>query len=338
MAGLIPAIDVFAPFAFARSAGCRGEERRTRMKLLASLIACCGLAFVSAVIQPVSAKDAPRAAAERDLPAVKFDGKHAATLRYDDLSVTLDSEQGTDAESRVPVFTGRWRDQVVFSFRIEEAEAEEPRTEAHMMRLDLKTPVPQVVMTAFTGGAHCCTVTKIATASGPDEWRVLDAGQLDGGGYRFVDVDNDGAKELISFDNAFLYAFDSYAASYAPTRIAKLDGSDINDVTREPKYRAFLRRKVQEMEADARKDPSLWHSNGFLGGWVAAKSLVGEIDSAWRRMLSSYDRKSDWSLEECSTGEELDKCPKDKVRQLSFPQALEKLLATNDYPTIKPAR
>jgi hypothetical protein len=307
------------------------------MKILARSIVCCGIALASVAVQPASAKDAPRAT-ERNLPTIKFDGKHAATLRYGDFSVTLDSEPGSDANSRIPVFTGRWRDQVVFSVRIEDAEAEEPRTEARVMRLDLKTPVPQVVMTAFTGGAHCCTVTRIATAQAPDQWRVLDAGQLDGDGYRFVDVDNDGAMELISFDNAFLYAFDSYAASYAPTRIAKLDGSDINDVTDEPRYRAFLRSKVEEMEADARKDPKLWHSNGFLGGWVAAKSLVGQFDNAWRRMLSSYDRKSDWSLEECTTGEELDKCPKDKVRALSFPEALNKLLVDNNYPTPKDAK
>ena len=55
-------------------------------------------------------------------------------------------------------------------------------------------------------------------------------------------------------------------------------------------------------------------------------------------MLSSYDRKSDWSLEDCTTGEELDKCPKDKVRTLSFPQALNKLLVDNNYPTLKDAK
>jgi len=302
------------------------------MKLLA-LIACFGMAFATAT-RPALAKDAPRAA-ERNLPAIKFEGKQAVTLRYGDLSVTLDSEKGSDADSRVPVFTGRYRDQVIFSFRIDEAEAGEPRTEARMIRLDPKTPMPQVVMTAFTGGAHCCTVTRIATAQTPDEWRVLDTGWLDGEGYQFIDVDNDGAKELISVDNSFLYAFDSYAASYAPRRIAKLTGSDINDVTDEPRYRGFLRRKVEEMEADARKDPRLWHSNGFLGGWVAAKSLIGQVDNAWRRMLSSYDRKSDWSLEECTTGEPLDKCPKDKVRELTFPEALKKVMVDNGYPTLK---
>ncbi len=301
---------------------------------------CLALAGVTVATQDLRAKDAPQAAraahaAERNLPGIGYDGQHAATLNYGDLSVTIDGERASDPDTRNTMFTGRYRGKVVFSFRIEEAEVREPWPEAHLMRLDLATPLPQVVMTAFTGGAHCCTITKIATAQGPDAWHVLDADQLDGEGYQFADIDNDGAKELISFDNSFLYAFASYADSYAPTRIAKLRGSKLADVTDEPRYRGFLRRKVDAMEADARKHPHLWHSNGFLGGWVAAKSLVGQFDNAWRRMLSSYDRNSDWSLEECTTGEALDKCPKDKVHEQSFPEALRKLLESDSYPIPK---
>jgi len=319
-------------------------ESHDHMKTLAALIACTLTACVDVGSAALWAKDAPHAAAgtnraaERNLPGIKYDGKRAVTLHYGDLTVTVAGERGSDANSRVPVFTGRYRDRDVFSFRIEEAEAEEPNATAEVMRLDPATSQPQVVMTAFTFGAHCCTITRIATVLGSGEWRVLDAGQLDGEGYRFVDIDNDGAKELVSIDNSFLYAFDSYAGSYAPTRITKLSGSDLDDVTTEPKYRAFLRRKLQDMEADAKKDPNLWHSNGFLGGWVAAKSLVGEVDDAWKRMLASYDRNSDWSLEECTTGQELDQCPKDKVRQQTFPEALKKLLESNDYPLPKAAR
>lgn len=311
------------------------------MRTLAAVLLCSGLASVVIDNHATCAKDAPQVSAvaargsEKNLPSIKYDGKHATTLHYGDLAVTIDGERGSDPDSRLPVFTGRYRGEVVFSFRIEEAEAAEPSAQARVMRLDPKTSMPQVVMTAFTFGAHCCTITRIATVMGSGEWRVLDAAQLDGDGYQFADLDNDGTQELISFDNSFLYAFESYAGSYAPTRIAKLTGSDLDDVTAEPKYRAFLRRKVQDMEADARKDPNLWHSNGFLGGWVAAKSLIGEVDDAWKRMLASYDRDSDWSLEECTTGQELDQCPKDKVRQQSFPEALKKLLESNDYPTPK---
>jgi hypothetical protein len=330
-----------------RSMVCAEEPQRAEgqhMKRVNVLIACCAMACATAAGHPSWAKDAPQAAAganraaERNLPSIKFDPKRTATLHYGDLTVTIAGERGSDAKSRIPVFTGRVRDRVVFSFRIEEAEAEEPSATAEVMRLDPGTPVPQVVMTAFTFGAHCCTITRIATVLGSGEWRVLDAGALDGEGYRFVDIDNDGAKELVSYDNSFLYAFESYAGSYAPTRITTLTGSDLDDVTNEPKYRAFLRRKLQDMEAEARKGPDLWHSNGFLGGWVAAKSLVGEVEDAWKRMLASYDRNSDWSLEECTTGQELDQCPKDKVRQQTFPEALKKALESNDYPLPKAAR
>ena len=70
-------------------------------------------------------------------------------------------------------------------------------------------------------------------------------GQLDGEGYQFVDIDNDGAKELVNFDPTPSSTLSgSYAGSYAPTRITKLSGSDLNDVTNEPKYRIFLRRKL----------------------------------------------------------------------------------------------
>ena len=307
------------------------------MTSIARMIACFGIAFMAAAFQPACAKDAPKApaAAERNLPSIKYDGKHAVTLHYGDLSVTIDSAPGDDPDSRVPVFTGRYGDEEVFSVRLDEAEAETSAAAARVMRLDPATRLPQVVMTAFTGGAHCCTETRIATQAASDEWRVLDAGQLDGDGYQFADIDDDGAKELINYDNSFLYAFASYADSYAPTRIAKLSGSDINDVSDEPRYRGFLLRKVQDMEENARKDPHLWHSNGFLGGWVGAKSLVGQYDNAWRRMLSSYDHNSDWSLDECTTGEALDKCPKDKVHRQSFPQALKKLLESNSYPMPK---
>jgi serine protease Do len=331
MAGRVPAIDVWAFVSADFRRRCAFARRNTMVRYLLLVLAC------SAIALGAGAKDAPKAPAgsERNLPSIKFDGKHPATLRFGDLTVTLDSVPGSDADSRVPVFKGRYHDSEAFSFRVDEAERAEPESEARIMRLDPGSPLPQVVMTTFTGGAHCCTVTRIATLDGAQTWHVVDADQLDGDGYTFADVDGDGAKELISVDNSFLYAFASYAESYAPTRIAKLSGTEVKAVTREPQFRNFLRKELQKMEAAAGKDRKLWHSNGFLGGWVAAKSLVGEVDDAWKRMLASYDRKSDWPLEECATGEEIDKCPKDKVRTLSFPDALKKQLVKDGYPAPK---
>jgi len=90
------------------------------MKFLALVIASFGIASTVGALHPACAKDAPRAAAERYPPGIKYDGKRAVTLHYGDLSVTIDGEREADRTSRVPVFTGRYRDQVVFSFRSEE--------------------------------------------------------------------------------------------------------------------------------------------------------------------------------------------------------------------------
>ncbi|HEY1542464.1 MAG TPA: hypothetical protein VGG01_08645 [Xanthobacteraceae bacterium] len=289
------------------------------MKWLAIIGAALGLAF------------APAAFAQ-DLPSVDYDGKRPVTLNYRDLTVTIDGAPGADADNRMPIIKARYRDREIFSLKIEEAEAAEPVARARVIWLDRAAAFPQIVITAFTFGAHCCTVTHIATMTAPDKWSVVEGMRLDGDeGYVFADLGHDGAQMLISYDNSFLYAFASYADSFAPTRVSRLAGTAIKDVTGDPKYRDFLRSKVRAMEEEARKDGDLWHSNGFLGGWVAAKSLVGEGDDAWRRMLTSYDRKSDWPQQECTIGGAIDKCPKDKLRDLAFPQALKKLMAENGY-------
>jgi hypothetical protein len=53
-------------------------------------------------------------------------------------------------------------------------------------------------------------------------------------------------------------------------------------------------------------------------------------------MLTSYDRDSDWAMEECSNGLPPGGCPNDELRKLSFPQALIKAL--EGYPLPKGAK
>jgi hypothetical protein len=327
MAGFVPAIAVFCR----RAAGgillqrCRRAPEVKKMKWLA--VIGCALAWAVAP-----------AAVAQELPSVDYDGKRPVTLHYQDLTVTIDSAPASDGSNRVPVIKGRYRNREIFSLKIDDAEGAEPIAKARVVWLDRAAAFPQVVITAFTFGAHCCTVTRIATMAAPDKWSVIEGTMLDGDeGYIFADLGHDGAQELISYDNNFLYAFASYAESFAPTHIERLVGSDLKDVTADPKYRDFLRGRVRRMEDAARKDAELWHSNGFLGGWVAAETLVGEGDEAWSRMLKSYDRKSDWVMQECAINVAMDKCPQDKLRDLTFPQALKKLLAENGYPVPKNA-
>jgi hypothetical protein len=281
------------------------------------------------------------------LGRVRYEGKQPAKLQYESLAITIDGApvaapdrapgSADDVEERVAVVTVRTGGKAVLTMRLDDSYAiEEPNAEVTVIRLDAATRSPQIVFTHFTRGAHCCTLTKIATLDAGNTWRVVDASTLDGEGYEFPDLDGDGSGELLSVDNSFLYAFASYADSNAPTRIEKLVGTTLQDVTRNPRYRSVLRQHLRAMERDA--GPDARRSTGYLAGWVAQKALVGELAAAWRVMLASYDRDYDWTMEECLTGASLDACPADKKRAITFPRALANHLVDNRYLTREEAR
>ena len=153
---------------------------------------------------------------------------------------------------------------------------------------------------------------------------------LDGEGYGFEDLNNDGTAELIAPDNSFLYAFASYASSFAPDRVYKLAGTRIVDVTSKAKYRSYLSQDISRMQYVAARYSEL-NNNGYLGGWVAAKALIGEIDDAWNTMLASYNRNSNWTLWECEDRTKPYNCPQNEQRRVSFPYALRQHLLTKGY-------
>lgn len=262
-----------------------------------------------------------------------YDGERPVTFRSGSVSVTIASAPSKDGSGRVPVATGRQGGQIAFAMRLDESERERPPAAASVIRLDASSPEPQIVFTAHWGGAHCCTVTKVATATADGRWRVVTGKTLDGDGYAFEDIDGDGAHELISLDNSFLYAFASYAESSAPMQISTLVGDRLVERTRDPRYQRYLRQQVYRLEHFASLYPAQWRSNGFLAGWVGAKALVGEFDEAWARMLTLYDRTSDWGLTECLVERTNGLCPKGQERTLTFPVALRKHLEQGGYVT-----
>ena len=81
---------------------------------------------------------------------------------------------------------------------------------AAIVRLDPSSPLPQVVASHFTGGAHCCTVMKIVTFT-DGRWRVVNVGEFNSGGPEPEDLNGDGSAELVGKDDSFNYAFASYA-------------------------------------------------------------------------------------------------------------------------------
>ncbi len=195
-----------------------------------------------------------------------------------------------------------------------------------------KSGDPQVIVTEFSGGAHCCTATWILSKpSGAAAWSLINGETLDGGGYWVEDIQGDGTLELMSVDNSFLYAFDSYAGSFAPIKIWQLVDGKIEDVTLHPEFKSRLAQDLAGMEFSAKNNPDLWKSNGFLVGWLASKIRLGQGDEAWAKFMANYDKKSDFGPQICTTGQKTEDCPADKLKAQPIPEAVANFLGGKDY-------
>jgi len=265
---------------------------------------------------------------------INYDGRTSVTRPVGHVTLVLDSTPAGHG-MRVARMTGRTGTRVLFSSSFTDYPAAQPESVARVVRLDPATPDPQIVFTMYTGGAHCCSATRIATQDHAGTWHVRDAGAIDGMGYGLEDVDGDGHVELVDVDNAFLYVFASYADSWSPPVVFRLSGGTLRDVTRDVSIRPYLRRQLREMELEAAGNPTLWINKGFLAGWVAAKAQLGEVDDAWLRVAALPDRPDLFSAEECTIRVALRDCPADKRRPVPYAQALRAHLAHHDYPVPK---
>ncbi len=262
---------------------------------------------------------------------LQYDGEHDATLYAGDLRIKLTKRKLPEGDY-APVAIATFKGKPAFQMEFGDSPSEKPTSQVQLVRLDPATALPQVVFTYFTQGAHCCTLTEIAKMAKDEHWRVIDGDTLDGdGGYAFEDILGKKFSYLISIDNAFLYAFDSYAGSYAPIKIQQLVGDQLATVTTDAQFQRKLLQSLYLQEEYAKDSDDNWRSNGFLAGWVASSLLVGRGDAAWTKMLATYDHQSDFATEKCTVDLPVEKCPEDKKVKLSFPFALRQFLADHGY-------
>lgn len=268
----------------------------------------------------------PLAAYEAQKPAQFADG----AVTY---SVVM---SGTDDDPGPTVASAKEGEKLLFSFTTPN-DYSMFGSEAGLLKLDPGAKGPQLVFTRFTGGAHCCTQTWIATS--PEDgagWSLVDAGIFDGGAYYYDDVDGDGVLEMLHPDNDFLYAFDSYAGSFAPVRIFQLRGNKVIDVSGTPAMRSRLKRDLAAMEFQAKLDPGLWTSNGFLAGWVAAKQRLGEGEDAWQTALENLVPNTDFGPDICTSGKAVEDCAFEDLVKVPVAKALAQFLAERDYGELPP--
>jgi serine protease Do len=271
-------------------------------------------------------------APSRTVSMIAYGVDKPSQLSSGDLAIELKLQKVSEDQS-LTVVTGTEKGVASFSFEVgKDGEFANEPAEAAIIKLDPKSATPQLLFTRYSGGAHCCTNTWIAVKpEGAVGWSLIDAGKLDGGGYVFEDVDGDGGLELISVDNRFLYAFDSYAGSYAPLKISKLRGGRLEDVSEEPAMRSRLLQDVASMEFNAKLDPSNWKANGFLAGWVASKIRLGQGNDAWQTLVENYDKSPDVAPQECTSGQPIEDCPPENLKAIPFLKGLASFLREAGY-------
>ncbi|MBD0269218.1 MAG: hypothetical protein ICV77_13115 [Cyanobacteria bacterium Co-bin8] len=153
--------------------------------------------------------------------------------------------------------------------------------------------VPEIVLGAFTGGAHCCLAYTTYTWDGSG-FQAIPFAPLDGGGGEFRDLNQDGQIEFITLDNAFFYTFGSYAGSFPPNVILSFQNGQYVDTT--PQFRDYLRSTAWRMYTVYQEQADTPPLNGLLAGYVAQKIRLGEYQEGWNFMLAHYDRANDWGL------------------------------------------
>lgn len=268
-------------------------------------------------------------------PLAAYELKKPVQFASGDITFSV-SMEGDEDNPGPSTATAKRGDETLFSFTTP-TEYSMFGSDAGLLKLDPATAAPQLVFTRFTGGAHCCTQTWIATApEGGSGWTLIDAGVLDGGGYSFEDIDGDGTLELVNVDNSFLYAFDSYAGSFAPIRVNRLRGNTLKDISGEDEARPQLKRDLARMEFAAKLNRDLWKENGFLAGWVAAKQRLGQGEDAWQTALENLNPESDFGPQTCKTGKPIEDCPFEDLERVPVAKALAQFLAERDYGELPP--
>jgi len=194
-------------------------------------------------------------------------------------------------------------------------------------RLDTAHSAVDVIASWYSGGAHCCTQVRIASLIGRT-WKIVDLGGWDGDDPPKPRTGPDGVNVLPMRDNAFLYAFASYASSGTPLKILRLLNASITDVSAEPGYRPWFREDMEKWQRLC-TDPGQPERNGFCAAFVASAARAGQFQEAWSVMLKNHTPLDPGGLTFCARYSEGD-CQRD-VHFTAYPEALRWFLRQRRY-------
>jgi len=142
---------------------------------------------------------------------------------------------------------------------------------------------------SYTGGAHCCDHVQVVYPEA-GRLRVADLGEWNGG-YREdlpADLDGDGRIDFVFSDEAFLYAFTSYADSVAPPLVLNIVDGAATEVSGRPAYSSLFAEAADTARALCLAREEDRSPNGACAAYVASSARLGRFQQAWAEMLRAY--------------------------------------------------
>jgi hypothetical protein len=265
-------------------------------------------------------------------PTTEFaEGATEATVSDSGITVRVFQERrpDIDPDDDVPVFQISVDGERVLEHVGTASGMSVPGMSASIVEIDPTNDMKEVYLSNYTGGAHCCSEVVIAEKT-PAGWVTVEVGAFDGDGDFLQDLTGDGAAEIVTVDNKFLYTFDCYACSAAPLVIRTVRDGKVVDITTEPRFAKAHREWLKQLEEGADPDER-WKSPGFLAGWVAQSVRAGEGRQAFDAVVKKWDLKNDEGEEVCLAGGDVDSCARDQLKVLKFPDRLKLFLGQNGY-------
>ena len=202
-------------------------------------------------------------------------------------------------------------------------------------RLNKGDALPSVLIQSYSGGAHCCT-SIIAVVPVGAAFKVASLGAWDGEGLAEFpkDISGDGVADFVLVDNSFLYAFASYADSWAPPLIMNVKAGKAVDVSSNAAFRKLYEADlVRARKHCLGQSPDVGYRNGACAAYGADAAMLGRYPAARAEIAKHHQTEADWDYPTgCRVAETAQGCPEGKrITYSGFPQALDAFLKREGY-------
>lgn len=139
---------------------------------------------------------------------------------------------------------------------------------------------PEVVYSAYSGGAHCCSIAQVYRFDGTT-YTATEQNFWDPG-FRLKDLNHDGRPEWLTADDAFAYRFTAYAFSGLPVQVFSYRAGRFTDVTR--RFRSLIRSDARRWLRVYKRARHLKDGTEFgaAAAWAADQYQLGKRAAALR--------------------------------------------------------